>query len=325
MRIIFIADIHSRDIWKKIIEKETFDLVIFGGDYVSTHERNISEEDQINNLKEILNYKEENSDTVILLRGNHDLQHLGYDWAECSGLFPEVQDWMSETGNMKRFLKDTQWVYVYNNIVFSHAGISNTWLDSIRLKDKSDLNNINKLKPTKNFGFLPDSPWDYSGNSITQSCVWIRPQALMKNALVGYTQVVGHTPVAKIVNTKEYNKDTDIWLCDALPYEYLVIDGDTIESKYVDKPVIGLRNRYGYNVYLEFLWEDKWLLKGDNRALDYMGVNFLDDHIFSVDPSGGPFLEEGGAIAGLYYKKIKSIKESPLGYILTFEDESKEN
>lgn len=323
MRIVFIGDTHGRDTWKKIIEKETFDLIIFAGDYVSTHER-ISEEQQIENLKEILDYKEKNPDTVILLRGNHDLQHLGYYWAECSGLFHKVQDWMSKKKVKERFLNDTQWVYVYKNIVFSHAGISKTWLNSLKLEDKSNLNNINLLTPSEDFGFLPDSPWDYSGNSITQSCVWIRPQALIKDALEGYTQIVGHTPVAKITNTKEYNKDTDIWLCDDLPYEYLVIDGDIIEAKYVGKPIIGLKNRYGYNVYLEHLWEDKWVLKGDNNALGYIGVNFLDDHIFSVDPSGGPFLEEGDTIIG-FHKKIKEIKENSLGYILTLEDESKED
>ena len=323
MRIVFIGDPHGRTTWKKIIEKETFDLVIFAGDYVSTHER-ISEEEQINNLKEILTYKEENPDTVILLIGNHDLQHLGYYWAECSGLFRKVQEWMSNKKNKRRFLDDTQWIYVYNNIVFSHAGISKTWLDGLKLKDKSDLNNINLLNPSESFGFIPDSPWDYSGNSITQSCVWIRPQALMKDAIDGYIQVVGHTTVAKITNTNDIDTRTNIWLCDALPYEYLVIDGDKIEPKYVDKPIITLRNRYGLNVYLEYLWEDKWLLRGDEDALKYIGISFLDDHIFSVDPEGGPFLEEGGTIP-IFNKKIVSIKEDTLGFILTLEDESKED
>lgn len=70
MKIIFITDTHGRDTWKKIINKESSDLVIFGGDYVSTHEK-ITEEEQIENLKDILTYKEENPDKVILLRGNH--------------------------------------------------------------------------------------------------------------------------------------------------------------------------------------------------------------------------------------------------------------
>ena len=52
-KIIVLGDIHGRTIWKDIIAKEHPDQVIFLGDYVSTHE-NISEEDQVENLKEIL-------------------------------------------------------------------------------------------------------------------------------------------------------------------------------------------------------------------------------------------------------------------------------
>lgn len=69
-RYLVIGDIHGRSIWKDIIEKENPDKIIFLGDYVSTHE-NISAKQQLFNLEDILNYKRENSDKVILLRGNH--------------------------------------------------------------------------------------------------------------------------------------------------------------------------------------------------------------------------------------------------------------
>ena len=71
-RYLVIGDIHGRTIWKDIIEKENPDKVIFLGDYVSTHE-DISSTQQINNLEEILAYKEDNPDKVILLRGNHKI------------------------------------------------------------------------------------------------------------------------------------------------------------------------------------------------------------------------------------------------------------
>ena len=71
-RYLVIGDIHGKTIWKDIIKKENPDKVIFLGDYVTTHE-GISSEQQISNLKEILTYKEENSDKVILLRGNHKI------------------------------------------------------------------------------------------------------------------------------------------------------------------------------------------------------------------------------------------------------------
>ena len=71
-RYLVIGDIHGRTIWKDIIEKENPDKVIFLGDYVSTHD-DISSTQQINNLEEILAYKEDNPDKVVLLRGNHKI------------------------------------------------------------------------------------------------------------------------------------------------------------------------------------------------------------------------------------------------------------
>lgn len=220
-KILVLGDIHGRTCWVDIIEKENPDKVIFLGDYVSTHE-NISSNQQCSNLEDILNYKEANPDKVILLRGNHDIQHLGYSWAECSGYSRSVSRYMMSIKD--RFLADTQWVYVKGNIIFSHAGISKTWFNNFAFED---INLLNNCEPSEKFGFTPDNSYDYYGNSITQPCVWIRPQALATDALDGYIQVVGHTPVKKITNFK-FIKDEwpEIWLCDRLPDEYLVIENN---------------------------------------------------------------------------------------------------
>lgn len=74
-KILVLGDTHGRPFWKEIIEKENPDKIIFLGDYVSTHE-GISAEQQLSNLEEILTYKENNPDKVILLRGNHKIQIL---------------------------------------------------------------------------------------------------------------------------------------------------------------------------------------------------------------------------------------------------------
>ena len=54
-KIVVLGDIHGRTVWKDIIAQERPDQAIFLGDYVSTRE-NISDVDQISNLKEILKY-----------------------------------------------------------------------------------------------------------------------------------------------------------------------------------------------------------------------------------------------------------------------------
>lgn len=227
MKILILGDIHGRTIWKDIIEKESPDKVIFLGDYVSTHD-NISSETQIANLNDILDYKEANSSKVTLLRGNHDIQHLGYYWARCSGLDREVLNYMSEENFKKRFLSLTQWIYVDEELrtIFSHAGVSSIWMNNSNIDSVYD---INKLEPSELFGFTPDSLYDYYGNSITQPLTWIRPQALYECNIEDWDQVVGHTPVIKdIINIREFTKNNrNILLCDALNVsKYLIIDNN---------------------------------------------------------------------------------------------------
>ena len=121
MKILVLGDTHGRSVWYDIILKENdVDKIIFLGDYVSTHNPYITPEIQISELTKILTYKDINKDKVILLRGNHDTQHLGYSWAECSGFIYDVFSYMSGSEVKERFLNLTQWIYVYNNIIFSH-------------------------------------------------------------------------------------------------------------------------------------------------------------------------------------------------------------
>ena len=227
MKKLVLGDIHGRTIWKDIIKKENPDKVIFLGDYVTTHD-DISSEKQIANLEEILDYKEANSSKVILLRGNHDGQHLGYSWAECSGLDRTVLEYMSEETFKERFLSLTQWVYIDKelNTIFSHAGVSRVWMESVNC----DIEDLNTLIPSELFGFTPDSLFDCYGDSVTQPPTWIRPRALCKCNISGYDQVVGHTPVTHgIVNIRKATKENrNIWLCDALGLsKYLLIENGT--------------------------------------------------------------------------------------------------
>ena len=223
-KILVLGDIHGRLVWHDIIIKEKPDLTIFLGDYVSTHE-DISSEQQLSNLEDILSYKEDHIDSVILLRGNHCTQHLGYYWAECSGFDPVVHKYMSTPEFVERFNKLTQWIYINEDLktVFSHAGVSKVWM-----KDIAKVNNIyeiNNLPPSEIFGFTPSSLFDYSGDSVTQPPTWIRAFALSKCYINDWDQVVGHTPLNKITNLKDvFDIDRNIWMCDTLGVnQYLTI------------------------------------------------------------------------------------------------------
>lgn len=240
-----IGDIHGRTIWRDIVQKESdSDKIIFLGDYVSTHYPNdISEDQEIEELYEILDYKEQNKDKVVLLRGNHDVEGLDYHWAKCyPKVRPQVAQYMRTVDVSGWFLNNTQWVYRIpdTNIVCSHAGISNTWLENAMqyykmIVDKNvpenifdKINCINKIKSCELFGFTTDNPFDIYGDSWTQPCTWIRPMSLNEDKLPDIVQIVGHTRDYEKGCIYHYGKE--LWCIDALsnsketPSEYLVIE-----------------------------------------------------------------------------------------------------
>ena len=255
MKTVVIGDIHGRDIWKTIVDThKDADRFVFLGDYVSTYD-DISDEEQINNLLKILEFAETENmlydNRVVLLRGNHDIQHLGYHWGRCSGLNSYVQSEMMKFKD--KFLTATKWIFVEDDIVYSHAGISTAWMNNVGL---DDISKINDMEPTENFAFWPCKLSDYTGDSVTQPPIWIRPWTLFSYSFGKYTYVVGHTKVKSVYNLKNemlngykasyHSEDcplseetirnieanNDVWLCDSLPNEYLVIeDGNFIPFK----------------------------------------------------------------------------------------------
>lgn len=232
MKIVVFGDIHGRPWWKDIIEKENPTKVIFLGDYVSTHD-NYTGQEQFDNLVDIMDYKEEMGDNCIMLRGNHDLQHLGYSWAECSGWFGDAAHYMSSSNFKPEFLAKTKWVHVEEigeeKYLFSHAGVSKKWLEYSNI---NNIENINETEPSERFGFCPSSYFDMYGTSPTQPCTWIRPQTLVKVTVDDYNQVVGHTPVREHIQSVKMDNGKDLWLCDNMSEkEYLVIEDNKINVK----------------------------------------------------------------------------------------------
>lgn len=230
-KILVLGDSHGRTLWKDIIERENPDKVIFLGDYVTSHE-GINAKQQLDNLNEILAYKEANTDKVILLRGNHDLCELGYYWAECYPTELKVKQVMSIDPLKSRFLSNTQWIYIDEELktIFSHAGISQVWMENNSI---NSIHDINDLEPSEIFGFTPDNPYDNGGYSKTQPLTWIRPSILAQCNIKEWDQVVGHTPQNGISRMwKNCVDKRNIWLCDALGVkQYLVIDNNEFQPK----------------------------------------------------------------------------------------------
>lgn len=243
MKIVNIGDVHGRKAVFDIIDREKdADIINLTGDFFSSHE-GISEDEQIQVMEGILALKEDFGDKMHIQRGNHDLEAADYHWARC---YPntgyKVKDWFKT--HLSEYLKATEWVFVKNNLIFSHAGISKTWFNSLKVNSVEEINN---LSPSELFGFTPslDNPYDSYGDSKTQPCTWIRPQTLMKDILDNRTQIIGHTTFMQIVhiiddkgNIGKFDKPLEcegkpvsIWCCDTALEQYLVIDDNQFTIK----------------------------------------------------------------------------------------------
>ena len=233
MKILVIGDIHGREIWKQIVNRHLNDIdkIIFVGDYFDSFD--YSYDRQQNNFEDICVFKRKYSDIVDLLIGNHDYHYFnfftGIPYAGHSIAAESVNSYLLEKN--KDILKIA---CIYDKYLFTHAGVSEVWYNSVKDTKGLDitlpldiqLNDLFEFKPDV-YRFTQGRTFSVIGNDVTQTPIWIRPEALSKCLLEDYIHVVGHTYKKKIkgipLNTFEYYDNKKIILTDRLPY-YCIID-----------------------------------------------------------------------------------------------------
>lgn len=229
MKQLILGDMHGRfECVRAIYEREQPDSVVMLGDYVDSHEP-IPDRDQHRAMLNLLDLRDRHNESCrgefTLLAGNHDFHYLYGDplkerysqwdgsrmvWA--NDLYGEL----AERGVLKVVYIDKE-----HHTVFSHAGITNTWLrnNNIRLEDINRLL-ASDLEPFRFYRYGPPT-----GDSIENSPIWVRPNALTNDMYrdedgVKWRQVIGHTPTPQIVAGQHLVQ------CDTLPRQYLIIEND---------------------------------------------------------------------------------------------------
>ena len=218
-KIIVLGDTHGRNKWEQIV-KQSFDKVIFLGDYFDSFD--IPFQDQWENFMDILEFKKENPDKVILLLGNHDYHYLCDIEEHYSGYHYENKNQIAACLNSELEDNNIQICYSHEDWIFSHAGITTTWAINNNIDFDNLEKSINELFKTDKQAFKFTEGVNYSnyGDDITQSPIWVRPRSLGQDKIDGVKQVVGHTHQEHIQN---YD---DMFFIDTLEYgnEYLIIN-----------------------------------------------------------------------------------------------------
>ncbi|MBC8155803.1 MAG: metallophosphoesterase [Bacteroidetes bacterium] len=207
MKLIAIGDLHGRDAWKQV-DIEAADRVVFLGDYTDSH--HFSDEVIYQNLEEIIRLKQRKPDKVILLIGNHDAQYLHYPRYRCSGFRPVAQPALSALFAKHEGL--FQVAYQQESYLFTHAGLSTEWykhrkpyLEQIDAEAPlaDQLNAMHQRESTA--GLLFEVGPVRGGRDRYSGPVWADRSETRTAYLLGYHQVVGHTPVSEITTLGDEN------------------------------------------------------------------------------------------------------------------------
>ena len=233
MKVCVIGDIHGTDkfikCYEKILKKDNdCEKIIVMGDHFDPYTQ-IDIDTMIHRYHQFI-YVWESDERIISLLGNHDLESYiipgGTNRTARSRRVFEII-----SNSIKDNLKDSYLIYKIGNWLFSHAGVSQDWLD-YNEEYKDDLLSNKKGWDVKDLDILCsyyDGDWSGYGNHTRQGCTWIRPDALISNLPEGYNQVIAHTQVKKILNLKDENPaagiKNDIWMVDnQRKPEYLVLN-----------------------------------------------------------------------------------------------------
>ena len=194
-----IGDTHGRSAWKEIVKDNKADKIVFLGDYFDSHGETTGEQ-QLNTFIEILAFKQANKEKVVLLLGNHDYHYLFQVIQSYSGFQRSYYKKFNSVLESAFNNNDIQLCYVVDNVIYSHAGVTKTWLLNTfnePIKDIEKSINDKLISNSYVFDFTVGENYSLYGNDVTQTPIWVRPKSLYDDHIDGYKQVIGHTPVEK--------------------------------------------------------------------------------------------------------------------------------
>lgn len=228
-KILTIGDIHGKDVWKKLT-LDTYDKVVFIGDYVDAFD--ISDDQMVNNLLDIIEFKKSNPHNIILLIGNHELNYFpkfGYKFYGSSGFRWTIASTLENifSSNKKLFqyayqIQDEAYTYLW-----THAGVTNKWYNTVFFPEFDNQNIVTEdilsiadklnMMFAEKFNCMTQVGWERGGQYKYGSPLWADIKEFISQGipLRNVHQIVGHNPVQDIkIHTIDGN--TEIVFTDCL-------------------------------------------------------------------------------------------------------------
>lgn len=242
MKCLVIPDIHGRNFWRKAIANNIglVDKVIFLGDYLDPYGEEIDSnpdsmeceffgdsEGLLNMLNDIVSLKKNEPEKYILLTGNHTDSYIWPKFAAATRTdgknYEEYHNFFLENLNLFNL------VHVENDVIFSHAGITEGWAQHVwnqleypedELSSVSEIATMFQDTPLSEFNehyvevISNISHYRY-GDYIYGSCEWAdlrehldvnnsTPDNLIALGEEGVFQVFGHTHLKQPLITSKW-------------------------------------------------------------------------------------------------------------------------
>lgn len=214
--MIIIPDIHGRTFWKEAVQDHENEKIIFLGDYTDPYpDEDVEYWQGYQALAEVIAFKKEHINNVVLLWGNHDLSYINPHIPLCrhdEENFHEIRLLLRKHQHLFELVHEEK--VGDRRVVFSHAGIHPEWLkenaDTIgTLKSGEEAATLNqrfrKGEINKALGQLS---WYRGGLYPAGSCVWADAEEfqdiLPEDLLPDCYQVFGHTQQAAPLITERF-------------------------------------------------------------------------------------------------------------------------
>ena len=244
MKYLVIADIHGRKFWRQAIINniDKVDKIIFLGDYLDPYQYEIEENPDLmeckdfydsksllNMLNDIIGLKKNEPNKYILLTGNHTDSYI---WSKFhAATRTDYKNWEKYHKFFSQNLEYFNLVWIEDNCIFSHAGISEGWANKVwetlefpedEISSVKEIAEVLKDTPLSKFNKeyierIGDISHYRYGDMYYGSCEWadLREHIDIQNSSLdniipkgeeGIFQVFGHTQLkAPLI--------TDKWAC----------------------------------------------------------------------------------------------------------------
>jgi hypothetical protein len=245
MKVLVLPDIHGRKFWRQAIANniDKVDKIIFLGDYLDPYGYEIEENSELMEcnsfydsqnllkmLEDIISLKKNEPNKYILLTGNHTDSYI---WSKFhAATRTDYRNWEKYHKFFSQNLEYFNLVWTENDVIFSHAGISEGWATSLAVELSLTINlnnsvksiarylsnvNLSNILDKKLIKLLGDISSYRGGDSYYGSCEWadLREHIDIQNSTSdnlipkgedGIYQVFGHTQLKSPLIT-------DKWAC----------------------------------------------------------------------------------------------------------------